>query len=115
MPDGTRACGARFTFRGLTIEAKAVESPETPDPDEAIVRRCAWLMHQAMGTRLPLPGHDRESLEKQIVELASAGQAEQADALGRQLALRNEGVAIGPVRTHFEAWSGSMFQGAKER
>lgn len=91
LEGGRRACRADFTFAGERIEVEAVESDELPDPDDAIVRRAAWVIYRRMGVTMPTDDAERERLTAQIVEASLRGDAQLADAIGRELALRNEG------------------------
>jgi hypothetical protein len=111
LADGKLAVGARFAFRGETIEVEAVESDELADPDDAIVRRAAWLLWQRMGLRPDYPAGERRRVELQILEAARAGRTEEADRLAQQLAMSNAGMTPqGPlVKTQFENLGGSMF------
>jgi hypothetical protein len=89
LPDGRRACGARFSFRGEVLDVEAIESGDV-DPDDAIVRRCAWLLYRRIGIRLPVDTARVSELERQVIEAAMRGDTALADKLGLELALLND-------------------------
>lgn len=109
---GARACGARFTLGGEHIEVEAIESPDVPDPDDTIVRRCAWIVHQRMGLARGLPAAERLRFERAVIEASMRGDENGAAALGQQLAVANEGVGARrpTLASRFERWGRSMFK-----
>lgn len=115
LPDGTRGCAAKFTFGGEELFTESLESATNPSPDEDVWRRTAWILNARMGVRTELADEERALLEQQIVDAARNGLTEQADALARHLAMSNEGYVVGPLRTKFTDFGGSMFQGDKSR
>ena len=101
--DGRRACYARFSLRGETIDVEAIESPDIPDPDETIVRRCAWLLYRRLGIRSRLDVGNQRKLETELLEAARSGDTATADRIGLELVVANEGLAARtPIRTGFE-------------
>lgn len=103
LDDGKRACFARFTLRGEVLEAEAVESPDLTDPDDAIVRRCSWLIYRRLGIATRLDDADRTRLERDVILARQRGDGEYADKLGLELALMNEGRSASvPIRTRFQ-------------
>jgi len=90
LEDGRRACWARFTFRGEQLDVEAVEV-EGLDPDDAIVRRCAYLLYRRLGIRTWIEAQRGDALEQEIVNARARGNGELADRLGLELVLFNEG------------------------
>jgi hypothetical protein len=112
LESGKLAYAARFTLRGETIEVEAVESDDLPDPADAIVRRCAWLIQRRLGLPTALDLAERRRLESAIVDAARAGQTELADKLGLELVMLNEGQTVrGRTGTKFEDFGGALFPG----
>ena len=103
LEDGKRACFARFSVRGEVLEAEAIEAPDLPDPDDAIVRRCAWLIYRRLGIATRFDDGDRARLEREVLIARQRGDAEYSDKLGLELALMNESTAARvPLRTRFQ-------------
>lgn len=96
LPDGRRACGARFTFRGEEIIVEAIESDEVKDPDDAIVRRCAWVLRRRLGMPVTSPGTYRH-LELAVLEAAQKGDTATVERLGLELAMSNEAIPLRPI------------------
>lgn len=111
LDGGRRAATADFTFRGEELNAEAVESPEFPDPDDVIVRRCAWLLRRRLGIHTGLDVSERRQLEREVIDAKVRGDDATADKLALRLVLMNEGVPASrlPVSTRFEPLGGSMF------
>lgn len=110
LENGKHACAARMTFRGEEILVEAVESDELPDADDAIVRRCAWLIYRRLGMPVALPEVERRRREVEILQAKLRGDDATADKLARELAETNEGLSTRqPVRARFENFGGSMF------
>lgn len=97
--DGKRGAFARFVFTGQTYEREAFGD----DADTAVVRLCAIALARLM--KIPVrEDYDAErKLESEIVAAALGGHVDQADALGRELAIRNSGLAPAMrARTQFQ-------------
>lgn len=104
LPDGRRACGARFTYNGEELIVEAVEGDDgIADPDDAIVRRCAWLIHRRRGLPVTLSQPERVRIERAIVSAAQRGDTAEADRLGLDLATTNEGRRFfAPIRAKWQ-------------
>lgn len=102
LEGGRRACGARFTFRGEVVEVEAIAT-DTLDPDDAIVRRAAWIIYHRLGIPTHLENAKAVRLEQEIMAARLAGDATLADQLGLELVLFNEGkTGVRKMRTRFE-------------
>ena len=114
LPDGKRACCAIFTFQDEVIEVEAVQGTDgITDPDDAVLRRAAWVIQRRLGVAPPLHSNDRQALEDAIVSASIDGNTAAAEALGRELAMANERAPAASWRTRFEPMGGSMFQRRK--
>lgn len=90
LEDGRRACRAILTHRGEQLVVEAVEV-EGLDPDDAVVRRCAYLLYRRLGIRTQLEEAQSNALEQGILLASVRGNGELADRLGLELVLFNEG------------------------
>jgi hypothetical protein len=111
LDDGRRACGARFSFRGESLEVEAIQDGELLDPDDAIVRRVAWMLWRRMGLHPALSLADRRRREQDIMSAAMAGATDRADEMAAELTAANDGrVTRAPlIATQFESFGTSMF------
>lgn len=116
LEDGRRACGAKFTFRGEPLLVEVIESADYPDPDDALVRQCAWLIWRRLGLPTALEDAKRREMERAIVAASLRGDTATVEKLGLDLSLANEGIRQPPQRgPRFEDFGGSMFERSPTR
>lgn len=102
LDDGRRACGARFTFRGEEIEVEAIEGDGVADPDDAIVRRCAWVLYQRMGIPTEIDDAHRARTYAQIRDAQLRGDDATVDKLRHEIATANETGGLRTIRVKWE-------------